>query len=100
MKKIVLLCGGGMSTSILARKMEKAGQEIDYPVDVHAYGVGELCKVAKDADLILIGPQIRYLCDKVKTKVPDKLVEVIDMKDYGAMDGKKVLMHAKTLFEN
>lgn len=100
MKKIVLLCAGGMSTSILARKMKKAGEAMHYDVDVHAYMIEEATKVGKDADVILIGPQIRYLCNKVKAKMPDKIVEVIDMHDYGAMDGAKVLSHAKELIES
>ncbi|MCI5774752.1 MAG: PTS sugar transporter subunit IIB [Erysipelotrichaceae bacterium] len=99
MKKIILLCAGGMSTSILARKMKKAGDAMHYEVDVRAHMIEDACKVGKDADVVFIGPQIRYLCNKVKEKMPNKIVEVIDMKDYGAMDGEKVLRRAKELIE-
>lgn len=99
MKKIVLLCAGGMSTSILARKMKKASVAMHYEVDVHAHMIEDAAKVGKDADVIFIGPQIRYLCNKLKEKMPNKIVEVIDIKDYGSMDGERVLRRAKELID-
>lgn len=99
MKKIVLLCAGGMSTSILAKKMQKACKAMCYEADIHAYMVEDAVKVGKDADVIFIGPQIRYLCNKVREKMPNKIVEVIDVQDYGAMDGEKVMSRAKKLIE-
>ena len=42
------------------------------------------------ADIILLGPQIRYLKNRITAIAEGKPVEVIDMMAYGTMDGKKV----------
>ena len=42
------------------------------------------------ADIILLGPQVRYLKSRIEERAEGKPVEVIDMMAYGTMDGKKV----------
>lgn len=39
--------------------------------------------------MILLGPQIGYELNKVKELAGNIPAAVIDMKDYGSMDGKK-----------
>lgn len=39
MINIVLLCAGGMSTSILAKNIEEAALELGFKCKVNAYGV-------------------------------------------------------------
>ena len=41
MKKIVLLCSQGASTSILVKAMEKAAAQMEYACDIHAYSINE-----------------------------------------------------------
>ena len=48
-----------------------------------------------DADIILLGPQVRFAASKVKEQCPGVIVEAIDMRMYGRMDGKGVLEFAK-----
>lgn len=50
-----------------------------------------------DADVILLGPQVGYRLEKVKEICPNTKVEVIDMMDYGMMNGEKVLNHVKEM---
>lgn len=71
---------------------------------IHAciWAVGDsLAKENVDkADVILLGPQIRYALTKIKNLVNDeKPVSCIDMKDYGKMDGEKILDFALNLIE-
>lgn len=89
--KIVLICSAGMSTSLLVNKMQKAAAEQGIEADIAAYPEAEVTKVGGDADIILLGPQVRFELKKIRGLFPDKPVEVIDMKDYGMMNGKKVL---------
>lgn len=89
--KIVLICSAGMSTSLLVNKMQKAATEQGIEADIAAYPEAEVTKVGGDADIILLGPQVRFELKKIRGLFPDKPVEVIDMKDYGMMNGKKVL---------
>ena len=54
---------------------------------------------ASKADVVLLGPQIKYALPEVK-KIADehgKKIEAINMVDYGMMNGKKVLDQALAL---
>lgn len=96
MKKIVLLCAAGMSTSMLVKKMEEAAAAMNFEADIAAYSVSEVKEVTKDADLVLLGPQVRYQLSKIKEDVSCP-VEAIYMAAYGMMDGKAVMKRAVEL---
>ena len=99
MTKIVLLCAAGMSTSALVRKMKDAAKAEDYGCDISAHSVSE-AKNYQSADMILLGPQVRYRLKEVQGELPNNKVEVIDMKDYGMMNGKAVLDHVRKVLED
>ena len=99
MKKIILLCSAGMSTSILVRKMQLAAKEQDFECEIAAYPTSQAQEKARDADVILLGPQVRYRLKEVQGELPNNKVEVIDMKDYGMMNGKAVLDHVRKVLE-
>lgn len=92
MKKIVLLCAAGMSTSLLVKKMKDYAATVNYECSIEAFPVSPIAQEAKEADIILLGPQVKFQLNKVKEQV-SCLVEPIDMLAYGMMDGKKVMMH-------
>ncbi|MGO2082688.1 PTS sugar transporter subunit IIB [Vagococcus sp.] len=99
MKRIMLACSAGMSTSLLVTKMEKAAQAMGYDADIFAVSVSEadtyLGDSEKPIDVLLLGPQVKYMEAQFKEKWAEKLpVEVIDMRDYGMMDGEAVLKRA------
>ena len=98
MTKIVLLCAAGMSTSALVRKMKDAAKAEGYECDISALSVSE-AKNYQSADMILLGPQVRYRLKEVQGELPNNKVEVIDMKDYGMMNGKAVLDHVRKVLE-
>lgn len=93
MRKIVLLCVAGMSTSLLMKKMEKAAADMGYMCSVEAHPIDSISE-RKDADIILLGPQVRFQLEKSREKVSCP-VELIDMMAYGTMDGKKVIEFVK-----
>lgn len=99
MKKIVLLCNQGMSTSALVMKMREVVERNNLDYEVNAYSVDSAEGTAKDADVILLGPQIRYKRNDVQKLFPDKPVDVIDMAVYGMLDGKKVVIQARKMME-
>jgi PTS system cellobiose-specific IIB component len=96
-KNILLVCSGGMSSSVLVKRMQKAAD--DQGIDTHIWAVADVrsTEAAKEADVILIGPQIRFLLNKMKERVDGKPVAVIDMMQYGQMNGEKVLEQALAL---
>jgi Phosphotransferase system cellobiose-specific component IIB len=95
MKRIVLLCASGMSTSMLVKKMETAAAEMAYECDIEAYPTSEAKTKAVNADIILLGPQVRFSLGKIKEVCPNSLVEAVDMRVYGRMDGKAVMEFVK-----
>lgn len=99
MKQIVLLCNAGLSTSILVKKMEEAAQKSGYACTIHAHPASQLRHLKAQADVVLLGPQIRYLLATVKESVPCP-VDIIDMSAYGLMDGHKVLQQARKLMKD
>ena len=95
MRKIVLLCAAGMSTSLLVNKMKAAAADDGYECDIAAFPVAT-AKDHTDADIILLGPQVRFAKGKVQGEVgADKIVQDIDMQAYGTMNGKKLIAQFK-----
>lgn len=101
MKKILLFCCAGMSSSVLAQKMRDAAKEKNIDVEIEAYHTDIVEKKLDEVDVVLLGPQIRYDFKRHK-KVCDKKnipIEVIPVTDYGLMRGDKVLDLALELIE-
>ena len=86
-----------MSTSILVNNMRKSAESLNYQCSIEAYSISMDQHVIPKADVILLGPQIRYCLDNLKKKHPDKLIDVIDMKADGLIDGDTVLKQAIAL---
>ena len=97
MKKIVLFCAGGMSTSLLVNRMKEVAAANGWEYDIAAYGLSAADDKGPDADLILLGPQVRYALSQLQSKFPGKPVAAMDMKYYGMMDGKSILNEARKL---
>ena len=97
MRKIILLCSAGMSTSMLVKKMQEAAAAENYECEIAAYPMSEAKEKASDADVILLGPQVRFSKDKIASLCPGIPVDAIDMKLYGRMDGKSVIAIAKKM---
>lgn len=77
MIKILLCCASGMSTSLLVEKMKRAAT-----------------KQNVEADIIFLGPQVRYAKEEIQKTVGSIPVYMIGMKDYGMMNGDSVLAQA------
>jgi len=98
MKKILLVCAAGMSTSMLVNKMKESAVKKGIEVDINAMAASEALNVINEVDVVLLGPQVRYqlksIEDIAKGRIP---VKVIDMLSYGKMDGEAVLNDALAL---
>lgn len=95
MKNIVLFCAGGMSTSLLVNKMRDEAAKQGKEYNINAYGLAMVSEMGPDADVILLGPQVRYAEKNIREQFPDKPVSFIDMRIYGMMDGKGTLAIAQ-----
>ena len=95
MKKIMLCCSAGMSTSLLMKKMIAEAEQRGLPVEINAEQVGHY-------QVVLLGPQVKYMQQDLQ-KQADKYgirVEPINMMDYGMQKGAAVLDFALSLIEN
>lgn len=99
MKKILLVCAAGMSTSLLVSRMKKHAEALNEEIDIIALPVSEAGTAASSADVVLLGPQVRYQKSQVEASAGDTPVQVIDMRDYGTMNGEAVLQKALQLMK-
>lgn len=78
--KILLVCAGGASTSILMKKMVKYWEEKGISLEIKATGLGNYQNVAKDFEIVLVGPQVSYRLKEIKeeTGLPTAAIEAFD----------------------
>lgn len=93
MKKIMLVCNAGMSTGILAKRIQEASQG-EY--DVKAYGEAEFADNLDGVELILVGPQLRHQIPTIEKQVSVP-VRSVPPQFYGLMDGKGVYKEIKKI---
>ena len=84
-----------MSTSLLVTKMQEAADAAGYEATIVAHPIAEAEVFGKDADIILLGPQVRFELARIQGMLPDKKVEAIDMMAYGMMNGGAVIDQVK-----
>lgn len=95
--KILLICAGGFSTSILMKKVRKWAEEKGEDVTIDAKGKEAYEAIWQEYDCILTGPQISYCVDDIKANVTIP-VSGIQPQDYalGNVDNIMKLAHEIT----
>ena len=93
MLKVMFVCSAGMSTSLLVEKVKCTASEKGIDLDIYALGEAEAKKDLAQADVLLLGPQVRYLESGFRKALDGTATRlaVVDMLAYGRMDGEKVL---------
>ncbi|WP_300381406.1 PTS sugar transporter subunit IIB [Clostridium sp.] len=93
MVKIILACAAGMSTSLLVKKMQDSATERNIEASIKAIAEGAISEHLNECDVILLGPQVKFMLDNIREIVaPHNIpVEVIPMQLYGLMNGKATL---------
>ena len=101
MKKILLLCAAGMSTSILVNKMKEAANKNGIEVQIEAVSLENFENKINEYDVFLLGPQVRFKKNELQEKANalGKPLDVINTMDYGLMKGDKVLAFALNLIK-
>lgn len=102
MKKILLACSSGMSTSLLVTKMEEYAHSIGDEAKIWAVGQDQAKKEMAVANVVLIGPQMSFLKGELQKEAEQYgiRVDVIDMMAYGMADGKKAYEQALSLIRD
>jgi PTS system cellobiose-specific IIB component len=96
---ILLCCAAGMSTSLLVTKMDKSVQEHGTNHKIWAVAGDAVQNHIDQADILLLGPQVRYLLPKLKKLGQEKgiPVDVINSVHYGTCNGGEVVKFAEQL---
>jgi PTS system cellobiose-specific IIB component len=93
---ILLCCAAGMSTSLLVTKMEQAAKDRGLDAKIWAVSVDEVSRHLDQADVLLLGPQVRYKLPQFRKEAEEKGIpcDMISPTDYGMVNGAKVLDQA------
>ena len=103
MKRIVLACAAGMSTSMVVTRMEKEAAVRGLSYQIYAIPEQnlreELQKYPGEIAVVLLGPQVRFkLAENKKLTDGEQIpIAVIDSLAYGTLNGAKVLDQALAL---
>ena len=91
--RIVLICGGGITTGILLQKMTKYAEELGLKLDCSAHGITSLNPSRfKGAKVIVMAPQVRYMVEEVESFYPEIPIKQIEFDDFVNLDAKKLLL--------
>ena len=88
--KILLICAGGYSTSVLTKKVKTYAQTNGLDIEIDAIGAGEAGRVAKNYDVVLVAPQIKYQKDDIAKATGLPTVSIPPM-DYGAGKPERII---------
>lgn len=96
---ILIVCGGGASSSFIAQNVYRAGKAAGMDLTVDAISETELEDYVYDRDAILIGPHLKYLEENLAEICNGEGVPFAFISDanYGKMDGAAILEQAKEL---
>jgi cellobiose PTS system EIIB component len=88
-----------MSTSLLVTKMEAAAKTEGIEAKIWAVSASEVKNHLDQADVLLVGPQVRYLLPQLKKTGLEKgiPVDAINSIHYGMCNGAEVLKFARNL---
>ncbi|AJR09928.1 PTS sugar transporter subunit IIB [Photobacterium gaetbulicola] len=102
MKKILLCCSAGMSTSMLVQRMVKAADERGIDCQIEAQAVTAFEDAIQVFDVCLLGPQVRFQLEELRKTASryGKPVEAISPMAYGMMKGEEVLDQALSLISD
>lgn len=101
MTHIVLACAFGMSTSMLVQRMQDEAAKRGLDVSIRAISETDVKRETGSMDVLLLGPQIRFQLKKFQADLAPLgiPVDVIEMTDYGRMNGPAVLDKALALMQ-
>ena len=98
---ILLICCGGISTSLVRRRMEMYCQTHHLDYVIRAEAEDNLKYEMNDADVILVAPQLTHHYDYIRSQFAGygKAIALIPSQDYGLANGENLVRFAEKLYE-
>lgn len=96
--KILLVCAGGLSSSIVMKKVRSYSKEIGEEVTIDAVGVPGVEDNWRNYDCILTAPQVRNRFNEIKetAKIP---VTAMPAQDYAIGNAANIVKLAKSIIK-
>lgn len=96
--KVIMVCSGGMSSSMIVDAVKKEAAKENFDLEIVAVGTEAFENEIADYDLGLVAPQVRHRLDKFKKigEGVNKPVDVIDPMGYTPIGAPKILKQIKT----
>lgn len=89
--KVLLCCAGGLSSSILMRKMKTWADGHGEDLDIIAVGVAEALEIWQDGyECVLLAPQVSYRLKEMREEIKVPVVEVPSL-DYAIGNAENVM---------
>ncbi len=93
--KILLACSAGMSTSLLERTLNDYMKEKGISGMAEAHDSGKAKQIFEEFDIVLLGPQVKFMLKDFQKLVGNKPVAVIPPADYAMAKADKVFEFAE-----
>lgn len=95
--KILLCCAGGLSSSVVMKKIRKYAEEQGEEVTIDAVGVNDVADYAKNYDCVLTAPQVRNRFNDIKEDAGGVPVAALNPQDYAIGNAANILKQVKAL---
>ncbi|MEZ3503166.1 MAG: hypothetical protein K1W25_06925 [Lachnospiraceae bacterium] len=93
--RIVLVCYSGSSASILKDRMLSWAHANLVEAEIIISSMAGLDDDKEDADIVLVGPQVRCAMANIRERVPGRIpVLAVDTRDYGMAKGDRIMQEA------
>ena len=91
MSNILLLCASGVTSSLLAQKLNRIVENDLNGYNLITCSICDVATYADDTSIMLLTPQVRFNYDKIQQMYSDKHVLKIDNKDYKQLNIDNIL---------
>ena len=92
---ILLACGAGCSSGLVAQRMRKYAKKNNIEAQIRAVGDAEIINCVEDYDILMLGPHLQYELPKITASIQAKglatIIRLITKEQYAALDGESVL---------
>ena len=95
--RVIMVCAGGMSSSLVEGHIRQAAEAVGLALDLRSMSVFELERIdfglAPAVDVILVAPQVRFLRRSLERRTAPAGVAVLSIEpmDFGMADGEAIL---------
>lgn len=79
--KIVLVCVGGITTNVLAKKMKKYGEQKGYEDEIRAFSYRSCEQSFPEADLILVAPQAQVFAKGIRKMAEEEQIPCHELEE-------------------